>query len=170
MANIPENRTYEYLTKWYYVAIYEMFNLDSFQIDALWIQKKLNKKLGLTEIEQAISFLKKHHFVKQNPNGTWSQTTTHLDCTEGIYKISLAELHKQMLDLAHEAIHSVKREERLIMGQTMAVNKENFEQIKQIIQQTIKLINEINKNSTDKDNVYHVEIAAFPLLKSAEEK
>lgn len=168
-TNKKENRTYEYLTKWYYVAIYEMFNLDGFKYDIGWIQTKLAKKLSLTEIEQALDFLKQNNFVKQNPNGTWSQVETSLDCTEGIFKISLAEFHKQMLDLAHESIHSVARDERLIMGQTMAISKENFEQIKQIIQQAVKQINEVNKGAHNKENVYHVEIAAFPLLNKAKE-
>jgi hypothetical protein len=74
-----------------------------------------------------------------------------------------------MLDLAHESIHSVARDERLIMGQTMAVSKENFEQIKHIIQKAVKQINEVNKGSHNKENVYHVEIAAFPLLTKAKE-
>lgn len=170
LTNQNENRTYEYLTKWHYAAIYEMFNLDSFQYDAKWIQKKLKKKIALPEVEQALSFLKDHNFVRQNSEGKWAQVAALLDCTEGIFKISLAAFHKQMLDLAHDSIHTTSRDDRYIIGQTMAVSKENFDQIKQIIQQAIKQINEVNKNSSPKENVYQIEIAAFPLLNKSEEK
>lgn len=169
-ANIPENRTFEYLTKWYYVAIYEMYNITNFDPSPISIQKKLKKKISIAEIEQAIKFLKNNKFIIQNPNGAWSQSGTFLDCKEGIFKISLAQFHKQMLDLAHASISETKREDRYIIGQTMAVNRENFEKIKQIIQQAMNSINELNKNSLEKDNVYHVEIAAFPLLEKIEEK
>ena len=170
VTNKKENRAYEYLTKWYYAAIYEMFNLDSFQHDAKWIQRQLKKKVALSEVEQALSFLKDHNFVRQNSDGKWSQASAHVDCTEGIFKISLAEFHKQMLNLAHDSIHSANRDERYIMGQTMAISRENFDQIKQIIQQAIKQINEVNKNLSPKENVYQIEIAAFPLLHMSEEK
>lgn len=169
-ANIPENRTFEYLTKWYYVAIYEMYNITNFEPSPVSIQSRLKKKISISEIEQAIKFLKDHKFIMQNPNGTWSQSGTFLDCKEGVFKVSLAQFHKQMLDLAHESITETKREDRYIMGQTMAVSRENFEQIKQIIQQAMNSINELNKNSLEKDNVYHVEVAAFPLLEKREEK
>lgn len=169
-ANIPENRTFEYLTKWYYVAIYEMYNTTNFDPTPLSIQGKLKKKISISEIEQAIKFLIDHKFILQNPNGNWSQSGTFLDCKEGIFKVSLAQFHKQMLDLAHESITETRREDRYITGQTMAVSRENFEQIKQIIQQAMNSINELNKNSLEKDNVYHVEIAAFPLMEMRQEK
>ena len=165
LNNRKENRTYEYLTKWYYVAIYEMFNIDDFQMDPKWIQSKLKRKISLSDVEQALEFLKTNEFVKLNSNGNWAQAVTHLDCTEGIFKISLAEFHKQMLEIAHESIHTVKGEDRFIMGQTMAICKTDFEKIKKIIQASIASINDVNSNSGFKDEVYHIEIAAFPLSK-----
>lgn len=163
--NKNENRTYEYLTKWYFVAIYEMFNLVDFQFDPEWIRSRLRKKLSLSEVKSGLDFLVKNHFVIQNENGTWSQAQAHLNCTEGIFKVSLAEFHKQMLDLAHESIHTTNRDNRLIMGQTMAISKSDFAKIKDIIQNAISSVNEVNKQSIERDEVIHIEIAAFPLSK-----
>jgi uncharacterized protein (TIGR02147 family) len=163
LNNKNENRTYEYLTKWYYVAIYEMFNLSEFKMDIHWIRGKLRKKLSLKEIEQALEFLKKNEFVRENSDGSWSQSSARLECTEGIFKVSLAEFHNQMLDLAHESIHTVEREKRLIMGQTMALSKSDFLKIKDIIQNAFKNINDVNATADYKEDVYHIEIAAFPL-------
>lgn len=167
LNNKKDNRTYEYLTKWFYVAIYEMFNLTDFQMDVDWIKGKIGKKLSAQEIEQALEFLKTNDFVVQNSNGSWSQVNPHLDCTEGIFKVSLAEFHKQMLELAHESIHTVERERRLIMGQTMAISQSDFVKIKEIIQNAVKNMNDVNKNATDKEEIYHIEIAAFPLSKGS---
>ena len=169
-SNTAEIKTYEYLTKWHYVAIYEMFNLTNFDPQPEFIQKRLKQKLNLIEIQQALDFLQEHKFIVQTQNGIWTQAAAFLDCNEGIYKISLSQFHRQMLDLAHDSISSTKREDRCIIGQTMAVNRENFDQIKKILQQAMNVINELNKNSSDKDNVYHIEVAAFPLLLKSEEK
>jgi len=147
--------------------MYEMVNLNDFQMDVDWIRRKIDKKLSVQEVEQALEFLKTNDFVVQNPNGSWSQVTPHLDCTEGIFKVSLAEFHKQMLNLAHESIHTVERERRLIMGQTMAISKADFVKIKEIIQNAVKNINDVNQSAVEKEEVYHIEIAAFPLSKGS---
>lgn len=161
-----ESTTFKYLSNWHYVAIYEMLNITNFNLDAVWIQKKLKKNLSLLEIQESIDFLKLHKFIKLNDDGKWIQAQPHLNCTDGIYKISLTEFHRQIFELAKDAIENSPREERLIMGQTMAISLEDFEKIKEIIQSSIQAINNVNINTTDKQNVYHIEIAAFALTKT----
>ncbi|OFZ28953.1 MAG: hypothetical protein A2622_12705 [Bdellovibrionales bacterium RIFCSPHIGHO2_01_FULL_40_29] len=167
--NSQEFKAYEYLTKWFYVSIFEMSALEDFKLDAEWIQNHLIKPISIAEIQQAIQFLLKQNFLKQNADGSIKQIRSHLDCREGIFKVSLGAFHRQMLDLAGYAIENISREDRIIMGQTMAIAKEDFEQIKEIINNAILNINKINSKTERKDAVYHVEIAAFPLsLKSKE--
>ncbi|MBC7456763.1 MAG: DUF4423 domain-containing protein [Bdellovibrionaceae bacterium] len=156
-------KVFEYLTKWYYVAIFEMFNLDQMQLDPIWIQKKLIKKISLLEIEQCIEFLKIHGYVTQNENGKWVQVKAQMDCREGVFKLSLGEFHRQMLSLASYSIDSVKREDRFIMGQTMALSKDDFIKVKEIVERAIFQINEINKSANKRTEIYHIEIATFPL-------
>lgn len=163
--NNNDVRIYEYLTKWFYVAIYEMTALDNFKMDARWVQSRLSRKLSLSEIEGAFDFLKNQNFIKLGEDGRWVQTKSHLDCREGIFKLSLGEFHRQMLALAADAIEKIPREQRLIMGQTMSVSIEDFEKIKTIIQESVQKINEVGNKSDLKKNVYHIEIAAFPLTK-----
>ncbi|MBC7754383.1 MAG: DUF4423 domain-containing protein [Moraxellaceae bacterium] len=161
--NSNDYKVFEYLTKWYYVAIFEMFNLDQMQLDPNWIQKKLIKKISLLEIEQCIEFLKVHGYVTQNKNGKWQQVEAHMDCRDGIFKLSLGEFHRQMLNLASYSIDAVKREDRFIMGQTMALSKEDFMKVKEIVESAILQINEVNKNTKKRTEIYQIEIATFPL-------
>lgn len=168
--NSKDSRTFEYLTKWYFVTIYEMFSLQNFQFNVDWIRKTIRYKLSADEVQKALDFLVDHKFVVKSTDGSWSQSVQHLDCTEGIYKISLCEFHKQMLDLAEDALHSVPREDRLFMGQTMAVSGKNVEEIKRIIRRAIDEINAVNLDVPDREEVFHVEIAAFPLLKKLEKE
>lgn len=163
--NNNDVRIYEYLTKWFYVAIYEMIALENFKMDAKWVQSRLNRKLSLSEINSAFDFLKNQEFIKLGMAGKWVQTKSHLDCREGIFKLSLGEFHRQMLALAADAIEKTPREQRLIMGQTMSISAKDFEKIKVIIQESVQKINEVGSNSDSKNNVYHIELAAFPLTK-----
>ena len=161
--NSNEYKVFEYLTKWYYVAIFEMFALDHFEWDSNWIQKRLVKKISLFEIDQSLEFLKAQGYVVQNETGKWVQAVAQMDCKDGIFKLSLGEFHRQMLSLASYSIDSVKREDRFIMGQTMALSKEDFLKIKNIINQAIVQINDVNKNVNQRTDIYHIEIATFPL-------
>ena len=161
--NSNDYKVFEYLTKWYYVAIFEMFNLDQMQLDPAWIQKKLIKKISLLEIEQCLDFLKVHGYVIQNENKKWQQAQTQMDCRDGIFKLSLGEFHRQMLSLASYSIDAVKREDRFIMGQTLALSKEDFIKVKEIVERAILQIAEVNQNTKKRTEIYQIEIATFPL-------
>lgn len=157
-------KIFEYLTSWYKVAIFEIVNLSDFKLDAIWIQQRLIKRISIGEIEAAIKFLQDYKFIGQDDKGKWIQLKQDMDCRGGIYKLSLSEFHRQIFDLAHASINNVNREERLIMGQTMALSAEDFEEIKNIINNAISNINSANKNNSNKSSVYHIEIAAFPMI------
>lgn len=157
-------KIFEYLTSWYKVAIFEIVNLSDFKLDAIWIQQRLIKRISIGEIEAAIKFLQDYKFIGQDDTGKWIQLKQDMDCRGGIYKLSLSEFHRQIFDLAHASINNVNREERLIMGQTMALSAEDFEEIKNIINNAISNINSANKNNSNKSSVYHIEIAAFPMI------
>lgn len=155
---------FEYLTAWYKVAIFELVNLADFELEAGWIQKRLIKKIPLIEITEAIEFLKDHKFIGLNENKKWVQLKKDMNCQGGIYRLSLSEFHRQIFELAHASIESVARDDRMIMGQTMALSAQDFENLKKIINEAVLKMNEVNKNDSEKKSVYHIEIAAFPLI------
>lgn len=162
--NSQDLKIFEYLTSWYKVAIFELVNLTEFQLDSAWIQKRLIKSISISEIEDSINFLQHHKFIGQTENGKWIQLKQDLNCQGGLYRLSLGEFHRQIFELAHASIEVVAREDRLIMGQTMSLSAEDFENLKLIIQEAVSKMNSVNKNQTDKTAVYHVEIAAFPMI------
>lgn len=163
-VNSHELKIFEYLTSWYKVAIFELVNLNTFELDPHWIQHRLIKRISIGEIEASIEFLQLHKFIGQNESGKWIQLKQDLNCQGGIYRLSLGEFHRQIFELAHASIETVNREDRLIMGQTMALSTQDFENLKLIINDAVFKMNQVNKNQTDKTAVYHVEIAAFPML------
>ena len=162
--NTKDFKVFEYLTKWQNVAIYELVNVADFKCDLDWIGKKLIIKTPPSDIQKCIQFLIDHNFIKQETNGRWIQTHSDLNCEDGVFKLSLSEFHRQIFELAKTSIDHVAREDRFIMGQTFALSEDDFLEIKKIIKDSISRINECNKNNSPKKNVYHIEIAAFPLF------
>lgn len=162
--NTNDLKIFEYLTSWYNVAIFELVNLTEFQLDPVWIQQRLIKCISLFEIQDSIKFLQAHKFIGQTEGGKWIQLKQDLSCQGGIYRLSLGEFHRQIFELAHASIETVPREDRLIMGQTMALSVQDFENLKLIINDAVSKMNQVNKNPSEKTAIYHVEIAAFPML------
>lgn len=164
--NDKEIRVYEYLTKWFYVAIRELVVLSEFKLDHEWIQKKLTGRISIPEIEEAIQFLKDQNFITQDLQGKWIQPKTELDCREGIFKLSLSQFHRQMLELASDSIDKTPRAERYILGHTVAISSQDFQKIKAIIDESVSKITQLDLGTEEKQHVYHIEIAAFPLTKN----
>lgn len=164
-GNSKELSTYKYLTKWHYVAIREMILLDDFKNDIDWIQERLSFPVSPKEIEDALAFLLEHNFIQKSGKGKFKVHDKMLDCSEGIYRLSLGEFYKQIYVLAVESIDKVPRTERLLLGHTLAVSENAFDRISEVLNEALAKVREIEKNDLKKDRVYQVSFAAFPLTK-----
>ncbi len=160
-----ELEVHKYLSKWHYVAIREMVTLPGFKLQPDWISQRLQKPVTLKEISEAIQFLKSADFIREMTDGSVVQTQKQLDCFSGIYRLSLAEFHKQMVSLAAESIDNVPREDRNILGHTFAVDEKSFEKVKSLLDQLQRSLIELEAESSGRTRVYHVEMLAFPLTK-----
>lgn len=164
-TNRSELEVHQYLSRWYYVAIREMVNMPEFDGSPEWIQSRLRGRISQKEIEEALQFLTQYGFIQRN-KGKYAVATKQLDCHEGVYKLSLGEFHRQMLDWAKASIEETPRDERLLLGHTAVLNAEQFEKIRNILRSAVADIESVdNKPQDSKTEVYHIELAAFPLTK-----
>lgn len=154
--NSEELISYKYLNKWYYVAIRELSFHPDFIEDAAWIQKRLKTNLTQREIKKAIEFLKKNNLIGENSD------PGHLNCSDGVYKLSLSKFHGQMLDQVKESIKSTPREERKILGFTKSMSKEEFLEAKAILNEALEKIQNIGGDKA-KDEIYHFYFMGIPL-------
>ncbi|MCB0357742.1 MAG: TIGR02147 family protein [Bdellovibrionales bacterium] len=160
-----ELETYKYLTKWFYVVIREMVNLDDFKNDPHWIREKLNKKLRSHEVSEALRFLEENGFIEVS-NSKTIKADKLVQCIDGIYKLSLSDFHKQMLSMAANAIDKVSSENRLILGHTVALSPSQYNFAKEVLQEAINKLESlmpIPKNTEKKTDVYHFGLLSFPV-------
>ena len=160
--NPKEFEVYRYLAHWYYVAIREMAGLPDFKLEPSWIQERLRGRLSLKEIEEAVSFLIENNYIELRKDGTAGLPDKDLKCVGGVYRLALAQFHREMLELAGRSLHEVPVEERDITGHTFAVPKEKLGEMRKILEEARE---KIAKLSDDRKNseVFHVALAAFPL-------
>ena len=160
-----ELEAHQYLSRWYYVAIRELVNLSEFSAEPAWIQERLRGRISQKEITEGLDFLIKFGFVLKDALGKYKVVEKQLSCHEGVYKISLGEFHRQMLDIAKISIDDVSRDERLLLGHTVALSKEQYDEIQAILREAIIKVETVDNKTQNESEVYQIEIAAFPLTK-----
>lgn len=160
--NQEELISYKYLNKWYFVAIRELSFSPDFEYSPRWIQQRLKAKLSIKEIKSALDFLHQNNLLhKENNPG-------HLNCSDGVYKLSLSKFHHQMLDQVKKSISNTVREERKILGLTKSLSKQEFEKAKEILHNALSEIEQLtlkHKSSNQSKEVYHFYFTGIPLTK-----
>ena len=162
-----ELEAHQYLSRWYYVAIRELVNLSEFKSEPTWIQERLRGRISQKEISESIKFLLKYGFILKDSTGKFKVAEKQLSCHEGVYKISLGEFHRQMLDIAKNSIDEVSREERILLGHTVALSKDQYDKVQEILREAINKIETVDNSSQLETEVYQIEVAAFPLTKKS---
>ncbi len=166
--NTKELEAFRYLTKWYYVAIRELATLPSFSGEVAWIQSSLSPKITPREIREALEFLTENGFLILGNDGKLKPAKKTVDCLGGVYRLSLAQFHKQMFEHAINSIHQSTREERMILGHTFCVSKAGHDKISQLLTETLQKVQEIEAQDRAADRLYHLSLAAFPLSPTIE--
>ena len=111
----------------------------------------------------SLKFLIKEGYIHKSENGRWQQTQQHLECQEGVYKLSLGEYHRQILQLAQRSIEEIPRELRLILGHTAALNGDQKKKAEDILKKALNEIQNMKDQSNAPDQLYQFELVMIPL-------
>lgn len=165
-SNPKESETFRYLTRWLNVAIREMVSLKDFRAEPEWIVERLRKRLSLKQVEEALSFLVENRYVELTPDKKANLPQKTVKCFGSVFRLVLGQFHRQMLELASESFDNTSHDERNITGQTIAIADEDWPRLRNILDETITKLGDLEKNEKPKDTVYHITFAAFPLTKN----
>jgi uncharacterized protein (TIGR02147 family) len=161
-----ELEVYRYLSRWYYVAIREMAALPEFRLDPEWIQKRLVYPVTLQEVSRALEFLIEHQYIEKLADNRARLPQKQIDCMGGVYKIALAQFHREMFDLASQSIDVTPREKRNLTFHTFAMSENSFERLRDLLNQTHSELVNFGEKEQNLNSVYHVTLACFPLSQS----
>lgn len=164
-----ECEAWRYLSHGYTVAIREMCNLPGFRAQPEWIRKRLRMPVDTAEIRRALKFLQLGGFIELLPNGAARGAEKQISCDGGLYRLSLAQFHRQMLEYAAQAIHAVPSSQRLLLGQTLALPASQTDRARQILEEALQKIRELPSAAalSERDEVYHVELVLVPLTRNS---
>lgn len=164
---------YAYLTHWYYPAIVELAHLKNFQEDPQWIASQLGSRISVRDVREALSVVESIGLLQRNEKG--KLVPGHAALTTGPEATTLAaySYHKQILDLAKEAVDGQTPDEREFAAITMAVSSTQLAKLKDMIRDFRRtVVNYLSTPDVEADAVYQLGMQLFALtdLKGATTK
>lgn len=166
--NSAESEMLGYLEHWYHIAIRELAQRDDFLLDANWIRNHLQFSISLADAEKSIAFLTESGFLTALPNKKVRVESKELDCRGRIYSLALANSHKQFLKLAGDALDTIEREKRSVLGHIMALDSEGVTEAKKIMSEALEKISRIEVKDKNAQ-ILNFSLVAFPLTKNSGE-
>jgi uncharacterized protein (TIGR02147 family) len=160
-----EFETYHYMSNWFYVAIRELAGVKGFRLNPKWIQSQLREKVLLADVTKALRFLIDHDFIRV-VGGKAKFPEKNLQCMGGVYRIALGKFHKEMLNITRDSIDHVASEDRQIVGHTFAFPADRLPELKLILNEALKKVEDLGLTAKSADTVYHVTLAAIPLTQN----
>lgn len=165
-SNGKEIETFQYMSKWYYVAIRELVARPDFSADPTWIQEQLVHSVPVSEIDKAMQFLLTYGYLEKDAKGKIRQTARDVSCLSGVYNLSLNQFHKQVIELGLEAMDRVHRDRRNFSGFTFLLNEKYYSDVEKIFANARTQLQELEKRGLSEGgekSVYHTEMMAFPM-------
>lgn len=162
-----EKERFEFLSKWYIVAIYVLVDLKNFDPHPNWIVKKLGGKITPLEAKEALGTLLRLGFLVETEKGL-KQAQGAITVPDDTKAVGVYNYHQSMLKLASEALRVLPVPEREAAGVTLAIPKAKLQQIKDRIREFRKEINQLASSLEDPTDIYQLNIQFFPLSESDE--
>lgn len=154
---------FEYWTKWYYIAIRELVALDGFQEDPARIAKMLVPNITVEEVSEALQKLQELGLLRRDERGRLTQSDADITSGDELFRTSLAQFHRQMIEKAKEALDRFERENRQISSLTIGVNPAAEARMKEMIQNFRKELIAVAIQEGSPSKVLQINFQLFPL-------
>lgn len=160
---IIKMETFSVISDWYHYAILELMNLDYYEMNPVWIAKKIS--ISESEAAKAIENLLSVRLLEYNEEGNliFTDSFTVIDDYQ-FSSVAMRERQKQILKLSAEKIDKIDISKRDHGSITMTIDEDLLPVIKEKIREFRRTLgNYIAKNSKKSSHVYEIQMSCFPL-------
>lgn len=121
-------------------------------------------KISAAEVSESLNFLVKANLLSKDADGNYVQTDKYV--TAGPMEaapVAIRGLHRQMGEIALEAIEGVPQSERHFSGVTLGITRSAYDEIIAVIDDCRRKIIEIATRDDSTDEVYRLNMQFFPM-------
>ena len=121
-------------------------------------------KVSAAEVSEVLNFLVKADLLQKDETGNYKQTQKSVTTGPmGVTPVAVRGLHRQMGEIALDAIEGVPQDERNFSGLTLGVTRGAYDKIVNEIAEFRKRIVAIATQEDETDEVYRMNIQFFPM-------
>jgi uncharacterized protein (TIGR02147 family) len=147
------------MSRWYFMAIPELFALDQFEVTAKSVAAKL--AIPFTDAQEALWGLEKLGLVQKTETG-WSAPSTYKVVPSGTPSKSIRSFHQQMIAKAEASIEQQGVDERDLSCVVLSVGEGDLEIAKEMIKKFRRKLNQtLSARANKKEHVYSLGIQFF---------
>lgn len=164
---LSEERDFKIIAEWEHYALFSLMDTVDFRADIEWISKRLS--ISTIRARDVVQRLIEADLIIWNENGQLIKKVDVITTTKEIPSAALRMAHLDELKLAAQAQENVPTGERHITSLSMAISKDDLEEVKLYHQEFINKLLEIEKR-TRQEEVYQFCFQAFPLTHKVPDK
>ena len=169
-AKIIEGDSFRYFESWKNPVLRELAPAMP-GAKPLALARACRPEITAAEVTETLNFLVKADLLKKDKEGNYKQTERGV--TTGpmeVTPIAVREMHRQMGELALEAIEGVAQDKRHFSGLTLGITRNAYEKIVQEIAEFRKRIITIATQDDGMDEVYRLNVQFFPMTSKEDNK
>ncbi|MGZ3796230.1 MAG: DUF4423 domain-containing protein [Pseudobdellovibrionaceae bacterium] len=161
---IIDDKSFQVISNWYYLAVRELCRMRNFKEDPEWIAEEFLFKVTARETASAIKTLLALGLLVRNAKGHLCLAEGRLNTANDISNEAIKRYHEQMLENAKRALRTVPPNEREITSTTLVMSSSNMEKAKELIRDFKNNFEKLMEEDSG-DRVFQIQIQLFPLTK-----
>ena len=164
-AKILEGDAFRYFESWKHQVLRELAPAMP-GAKPLALAHACRPDITAAEVTVALNFLVKAGLLKKDEQGRYIQTDTYVSTGPmDVTPVAVRGLHRQMGEIALEAIEGVPQDQRHFSGLTLGITRDAYGEIVQKIAEFRKELVAIATRDSATDEVYRLNVQFFPMTK-----
>jgi uncharacterized protein (TIGR02147 family) len=160
----------EFFSHWSHAVLLELMNCTDSSLEPEWFRERIRPKLSSDEIKSGLELLCRIGYARKNET-LLKYEVIQADISTGaeVESVALVRYHQTLLDLARSAVTDCAPEEREINSLVLTVTSEEFQLLKEKIQEISQQIYNEHPGRSDAvdTQVVQVSMQVFPLTISS---
>ncbi len=166
-----DRRQLAFFKHWYNAAILELLGLEKASDKPEWIAEHLRPGVSVPKIKQSLDLLQELKYLAFDPKkGRLVPTEATISTGNEVERLAIFSYHRQMLELATQAMDIIPAEERDISAVTLRVSPQLREQMKEEIVALRKRFIALANESSASEEILQVNFQLFPLSKKGQKE
>ena len=176
-AHRTRNRvSYQLYEHWYLPALRSLVTLEHFTEDYALIAGMLSPRITRRQAKSGIETLLRLGYLQRDAKGNLVQTEPMMgdyedrDDSDDLARLAVRNFHRYMIELGGQSIDAQDQQSRYVVGNTMAVSRNQMQQIREEVRQFMHRVENIIGQDEPIEVLYRLNVQLFSLLKPSKVK